>query len=486
MPKRIKKIMVGFPPIESNKGTPLIAHNRLFQWSRIPAFTYPVVPALAASMLAQKGYAVVFKDAIAERSTVMQWLDYVEAEKPDLILFEVKTPVVKYYWDIVDSLKSRFKSVHVALAGDHVTALPEEAFARSMVDFVLTGGDFDFLLCNLVEHLNSGTALEPGIYHRSGGEIGNTGRYQPTHDINAQSFIDRDLTNWKRYAADNGSYRRLPGTSIMAARDCSFHACTFCSWTTLYDNFRARSPEHVVDEIEMLAQKYHIRAIVDESGCFPTGEWLTAFCRLMMQRKLNRRVALSATVFPGACSFDDFRLMRKAGFHSVRLCIFSANQSTLDRIAKGVNAGVIEQSCRNARRAGLLPEISVLFGFPWETEDEAMSTLMLARKLMLHGYVHNAAGGIVIPYPGTALYAECEANGTLAVREWERYDMRDAVMKSPITGAELRHMVKELYALHFHPLSLLHKLITVRDADDIMYHYRTFHAIFFGHLKGFV
>jgi len=58
----------------------------------------------------------------------------------DLILIETKTPVVKRRWRIIEELKEELPGVRVALAGDHVTALPLESFRNSPVDYVLTGG----------------------------------------------------------------------------------------------------------------------------------------------------------------------------------------------------------------------------------------------------------------------------------------------------------------------------------------------------------
>ena len=57
--------------------------------------------------------------------------------------------------------------IKVVLFGDHVTAMPEESMEYSKVDYILTGGDYDFLLLNLVEHLqNLKIKLEPGIWYR--------------------------------------------------------------------------------------------------------------------------------------------------------------------------------------------------------------------------------------------------------------------------------------------------------------------------------
>ena len=56
-----------------------------------------------------------------------------------------------------------FPNSKVTLVGDHVTALPLESMEQSKVDFVLTGGDYDFLMLNLVNFLDKNGNSEPGF-----------------------------------------------------------------------------------------------------------------------------------------------------------------------------------------------------------------------------------------------------------------------------------------------------------------------------------
>lgn len=51
--KSLKDIVavVGYAPIESKKGTPLLSQNRQFQYFNAPTYIYPMVPAYAASNL---------------------------------------------------------------------------------------------------------------------------------------------------------------------------------------------------------------------------------------------------------------------------------------------------------------------------------------------------------------------------------------------------------------------------------------------------
>ncbi len=118
---------------------------------------------------------------------------------------------------------------------------------NSEVDYVLTGGDYDFLLLNLLEYLNGkAKVLETGIWYKTDGEVKTTGKFLLNHDLNVLPFIDRDLTKWHLYAYKNGNFKVTPGTYTMVGRDCWWRkngGCTFCSWPTLYPVFRTRSPD---------------------------------------------------------------------------------------------------------------------------------------------------------------------------------------------------------------------------------------------------
>jgi radical SAM superfamily enzyme YgiQ (UPF0313 family) len=188
------KILIGYPPLEVSKGVPLLSQNRQFQYFKEPTYIYPVVPAQAATMLKKAGHQVIWLDCIAENIPLERFLAAIAKEDPDLVAFETKTPVIKEHWKIIDIIKEQGIRAEVAMFGDHVTAMPEESFRNSKVDFVITGGDYDFLLLNLCNFFGERHKLEPGIYYREGGEIKNTGKFRLNHDLDSIPFIDRELT----------------------------------------------------------------------------------------------------------------------------------------------------------------------------------------------------------------------------------------------------------------------------------------------------
>jgi anaerobic magnesium-protoporphyrin IX monomethyl ester cyclase len=480
------KVAVAYPPIISPKGVPLLSQNRQFQWFSRPTFIYPVIPAYAATMARQDGHEVVWMDGIAERWTEERFLATAVREAPDVMLLETKTPVVRATWRWVARLKERLPAMRVALAGDHVTALPAESMARCPADFILAGGDFDFLLLNLLRHLRQGTPLEPGIWRRdASGAVVDGGPFATSHDLDTLPHIDRELTRWRLYSVHNGNYRRTPGTYIMAGRDCWHGRCTFCSWTTLFPTYRVRSPEKVADEVGELIEHHGVREIMDDTGCFPRGEWLREFCRLMIERGYNRRVHFDCNMRFGALGPEDYALMRKAGFRFVLFGLESACQETLDRLRKNLKAEQIAEGARAAAEAGLEVHVTVMLGFPWEGAAEIARTVALARELLIRGWAGTLQVTLAIPYPGTPLFRECREQGLLTTENWDDFDMRTCVMRTPVGEEEIKAAIRRIYRAFFHPRALWHRLRNTRHPwDDARFYCRGLRSLR-GHLRDF-
>ena len=470
------KISISYPPIHSEKGVPLLSQNRQFQYFQSPTYIYPVVPAYAATLLANAGYEVIWDDGIAEEKTYSQWLNGLKRNNPDVILIETKTPVVKKHWSIISDVKKILSSSKVILVGDHVTALPQESMEQSKVDFILTGGDYDFLLLNLVNFLNDkAKQLESGIWYRENGKIENTGKFKLNHSLDNLPHINRDLTKWQLYNERNGNFKVTPGAYTMGGRDCWWRkdgGCTFCSWPTLYPIFRSMKPEHLADEIGLLIENYGVKSVFDDTGCFPAGECLRHFANLMIERGYNKKVQFSCNMRFGALSRDDYKLMKKAGFRMLLFGVESGSQATLDRLNKGTKIEDIMNECRIPREEGLEPHITIMVGYPWETRRDALSTLNAAKTMMQKGWAVTLQSTVVIPYPGSKLYAEALKNGWFRVdpKDYERFDMKEPVMTTPdMSPEEVMKLCDEIYKVFLTPQYMLKQLVRIRSARDVKY-----------------
>ncbi len=456
------KIAISYPPLESEKGIPLLAQNRQFQYSHSPWTAYPIVPASAATLLKEAGFVDVFwDDAINEGLDFEQWEKRLLSENPDIIVMETKTPVIKKHWKIINGLKIKNYKLKIVLMSDHVTVLPLESFENSRVDYILTGGDYDFLLLNLVNHLTKGEKLEPGWWFRTGNKIETTGNFVLNHDLDSLPFIDRNLTHWQQYAYKNSNFSRVPGTFTMAGRDCWWRkqgGCSFCSWTTIFPQFRVVKPERLLDEIGQLIE-LGVKEIFDDSGTFPVGKWLEDFCQGMIDRGYNKKIRFGCNMRANAIQDQEaYNLMGKAGFRFILYGLESASQKTLDKLNKGEDKEDIIKAVAMAKKAGLEPHVTCMLGYPWETKAEAQKTIDLTQQLFRDGLIDSLQATLVIPYPGTALFKEAEASGWLKTLDWARFDMREPILKTEMTDKELLGLVRELYRAILTPKFVFRKI----------------------------
>ena len=292
------------------------------------------------------------------------------------------------------------------------------------------------------------------------------------NNLDTLPHIDRELTRWELYSRENGNFRSTPGTYTMAGRDCWWGKCHFCSWTTIYNNWRVRSPSNVLDEIGEIIAKYKVKEIFDDTGCFPAGAWLREFCEGMIARGYHKQVVMGCNMIPGVVPKDLYELMAKAGFKFVLFGLESASETTLDRIRKCPAAKNIEESVRFAREAGLKPHVTCMVGYPWESLEEAKRTVEMTRSLFDKGYIETLQGTIVIPYPGTPLFEECGRKGWLKTEDWDRYDMREPVMQTPIPDCELMGLVRGLYTSFLSPRFVWRQIISIRSFADFVYLWR--------------
>ncbi|MEK6913534.1 MAG: radical SAM protein [Nanoarchaeota archaeon] len=482
------KILIGYPPTKSEKGVALLSQNRQFQWFSNPSYIFPVILGSAATLLKENGHEVIWMDAIAEKISWEGFIKVIEQKSPDLFIFETKTPVIKQHWKIIDKLKTQFPNLKIALIGDHVTSFPEESMKNCKVDFVSCGGDFDFNLNELCSWISKKKNKCPeGIWYRKENKIMNSGKASLKHNLDELPFIDRELTKWRLYEKEY-NLQGKPFFYIMSGRDCWWGKCKFCAWPILFPSFRVRSVENVLDEIGMLIKKYNVKEIFDDSGTLMTGKWLKDLCEGLIKRGYNKKIRYSCNMRFGALKQEEFNLMRKAGFRLLKFGLESANQKTLDYLNKGIKIQDILEGCRMAKKAGLTVHLTMIVGYPWETKEDALRTFRLAKTLMQNGKADLLQATVLVPYPGTPLWREAKENNGFLFNplEYERYDMREPVLKTENSDAtEVASICGKIYTIFLTPSYVFQRAKNIRTWNDFKFNLRGVKAVV-GHLKDFV
>ncbi|MCX5713407.1 MAG: B12-binding domain-containing radical SAM protein, partial [Candidatus Omnitrophica bacterium] len=196
----------------------------------------------------------------------------------------------------------------------------------------------------------------------------------------------------------------------------------------LYPEFRSREPEHVLGEIQFLIEQYRVREVMDDTGCFPVGAWLEDFCLGVIKKGINKKIYLDCNMRFGALSRDQFVLMRKANFRLLLFGLESANQKTLDRINKKITVQQIIEDCKVASSVGLFPHITIMFGYPWESYDDALATLNLGKWLLKKGYAYTMQATIVQGMYKVSFSPEFMARRIRSLRDFDdiKYALRAA------------------------------------------------------------
>lgn len=484
----IVRIAVGYPPIESKKGVALLSQNRQFQYFNAPTYIYPMVPAYAASNLQHHGYKVFWMDGISERKKYDVWIEELKKNKVDFLMVETKSPIVKTHWKQINDIKEKLPNIKLVWVGDHVSYLPNELFENSDIDYAIAGGDYDFMIVNLLNHIYKGEKLEGGVYWRKGdknikarpagkkqlvkGFVYNSGIASLKHNLDTLPFVDRDLTKWYLYAYENGNYKYTPATYMYSGRDCWWNRCTFCVWDHTINplgSYRSFSPERLFAEVKHVVDKYGIKEIFDDAGTMFIGPKLKRFCELLIESGYNKKVRYGCNMRFNALNREYYELMGKARFRFILYGMESGNQKTLDKLDKGTKEVDAINGPRMARENGMDPHVTIMLGYPWETLKEARRTIAIAKYAFKKGYYETMQATIVIPYPGTPLYKECKEKGWLLTDDYDRFDMRQSVMKTPFPIKKIYELEQDLYSAFMTPQYIIRKVLSIRSLHDFKY-----------------
>ncbi len=174
------------------------------------------------------------------------------------------------------------------------------------------------VLLNLINYLCGKEKLGGGVYRLVSDKVKFSGLYKDDLFLDNMPYIDRDLTKWKIYSNKNIFFKKHRGAYIYSSRS-SFDGTIYSNDAAEYSKIKLRSPYDVFEEIRMLHKRYGICEVTDDSLTLMTNEWLTLFCQMMIEEKLNKKMLINASMSITNIEYmienneDLFRLMKKAG-----------------------------------------------------------------------------------------------------------------------------------------------------------------------------
>lgn len=355
-------------------------------------------------------------DAVADRLDVETVVRRVAAEAPLLVGITVMAATCATALDIAHCLKATPNAPQITLGGPHATFTAHDLLAHPEIDFVVRG-EGEETLAELVAHLQTERSAPQhiaGLAFRSNGRITQTPERSLTADLDTLPFPARHLLNMD-------SYRRADGkriATLISSRGCPYR-CAYCCESRFWrGQWRARSPENVVDELEQVLRVYSpdVVLFLDDAFTIDT-ERAQQVCELILSRDMQIKWGCQSRV--DRVQVDLLRKMRQAGCTTIGFGIESGSQAILEGVGRRTTLEQTRASVVLAREAGLRVLGYFMLGLPQETEATMDATIELAMELGLD----EAWFSIATPYPGTDLYERADEYGiTLFSKDWINYD----------------------------------------------------------------
>lgn len=322
----------------------------------------------------------------------------------------------------------------VVMGGGHATFCHREILREgSPVDIVVMGEGEETLL-ELAGRCSEGRNWQDtrGIAFLDNGALVVNPPRPPLADL------DR-LPIPARYLDDSiGVDRELQSEFILTARGCPF-VCHFCSSPGFWNRqVRFRSPEHIVDEILYIRDRYGLIYFSLRDDTFTADRSrAVAFCRLLIERKAHILWNCQSRV----SGLDEELLvwMKRAGCECVQLGVESGSPRILDMLGKLIAPGDVEAAAMLIRKVGINLSVYLISDVPGETENDISQTIDLVRRIRPDdGYVSPLAY-----YPGTRLFEEAVRSGRIN-RDVFEINRGSAVYAASQPGPNSRRLLKAL------------------------------------------
>ena len=342
-------------------------------------------------------------DMRTHQMTIPQVLHEVKNNPPDLIGISAKTCEVDVAKALINRLKSWRPEIQIMVGGSHVSADPYDIMESTKADSVVIGeGERTFAdyLNNLAD--GKDVAGIPGTLVRSKNELIMGSPRSYIEDVDSIPFPAWDLIDIDLFSkVDVPSFflARDKYMAVFSSRACPYK-CIYCH-QVFGKKFRPRSPENVLQELEILYEKYGIREIHFIDDVFNLDKKrVLAICNGILERKMDIAISFPNGLKGDILDEETILKLREAGTYSLHFGVESGSQRILELIGKNQNLEKIQKVVEICDREGMITAGFFMMGFPSETAEE----LELTRRYALDNPFTRIEIAQVTAIPGTPLF----------------------------------------------------------------------------------
>lgn len=324
---------------------------------------------------------------------------------------------------IAKALRKNYSNIPIVLGGSHPSLFPKDILANcDYIDYIVIG-EGEEQITQLADALslnasNADIAHIQSFAWRKDGEILFQPRESFVADLDELPEPAWDLINLRDYHSDHSQWNNPKKLSfqlavpIISSRSCPF-TCNFCAaYTTMGRKFRMRSPQRVVDEIQLLHEQYgeNYFSFLDDNMNLNKRHVLS-ICSEICKRGLNIEFETLSGLHIGSLDDEVIDALDQAGCVFVRLPIEHGNDLIRNEvIGKHLDREKIYAVCTAFKKTPHIRTASMfIMGFPEDTCETLEDTRQMILDLQLDfNQVSN-----LLPFPGTKVFEQASKDGLL-------------------------------------------------------------------------
>ncbi len=317
------------------------------------------------------------------------------------------TPYLGETLQTAEAVKAFHPDCKIVVGGHHPSAMPESVMASKAVDFVIRG-EGEVSLHRLAKAVSGDRAYDsiPGLVFRqkSGAlHINPPARmdHPDEHPLPAVNLIDQ------RYYRRKGRAAMV----VVAARGCPMR-CSYCCVGARSDlDYRKRSVDSVLTEIQRSVDQYEVGFIdFEDENLSLNRRW---FLQLLsgIKRCFNRNgpeLRAMNGLFPPSLDETVIQQMQAAGFRTLNLALGSTSSDQLKRFNRPDVRAAFDRVLKLAEDNGIKAVGYVIGAAPFQSAEDSIADLLyLAQRRVLVGL------SIFYPAPGSKDFEVCRNLGIL-------------------------------------------------------------------------
>jgi radical SAM superfamily enzyme YgiQ (UPF0313 family) len=182
-------------------------------------------------------------------------------------------------------------------------------------------------------------------------------------------------------------------------RGCPFK-CNWCAKPIYGNRYNSRSPQHVVNELKMLKEKYnydHIWFCDDIFGLKPG--WVSEFADLVEKENLSFKFKIQSRA-DLLLQENYVKALARAGCDNAWMGAESGSQKILDAMDKGTTVAQIHEATLLLKKHHIKPSFFIQFGYLGETKEDIEHTIKMINELL----PYEIGISVSYPLPGTGFY----------------------------------------------------------------------------------